>query len=285
MKKLLMIAALAMFATVACGSDDDDKTPVTPPTPAGAPEATIVATPASVAVAGKGVLNVTLNAAATKDVTVKVANADATIVTVGAELKVLKGATSASIPFTGVKEGSSKLSFTSADAKVKTADLTITVTKEAPKPLEYCEITFQDTAVPYASLGSFTLGTTKIEAGEGYMLYTGTAKLAAEFSVNFQPFSGTNVTGATDEYNIQIVADWNHDGDFSDAGESVWTKDIVAGAAAQDFKGTITIPADAAATSVIRVTSMFIKGDTSSSIENGCGHIESGTVIDVTYTK
>ncbi|MEG2121719.1 MAG: hypothetical protein RRZ64_06650, partial [Rikenellaceae bacterium] len=237
MKKLLMIAALAMFATVACGSDDDD-TPVTPPTPAGAPEATIVATPASVAVAGKGVLNVTLNAAATKDVTVKVANADATIVTVGAELKVLKGATSASIPFTGVKEGSSKLSFTSADAKVKTADLTITVTKEAPKPLEYCEITFPTTYGAYASLGSFTLGTTKIEAGEGSMSYTGTAKLAAEFSVNFQPFSGEAVTGSEDIYGIKIFADWNHDGDFADAGESVWTKEgIVAGTAPQDIKG------------------------------------------------
>lgn len=286
MKKLLMIAAMAMFATVACDKDEDPQPPVE-----GAPKATIVAAPATVAVDAAGAFNVTLEKAATEDVTIAVANAgEATLTVAAAEIKITKGATTASVAFTGKAEGSAKVTFstTSKAIELVTKELTVAVTTTAPPAIKYGEVEFG--TYQYASLGYFTLGTTKIEGGEGGVLYEGAAKLDANFTVNFMPSGGSGETGPTDLYSIIIYADWNKDGKFDGANEKVFEKlKFAAGSAAQDITGTITIPADAAATSMIRVVSFFVEdasgnpGD--SDVTNGVGYIESGNVFDITYTK
>ncbi|MEG1554940.1 MAG: GEVED domain-containing protein, partial [Rikenellaceae bacterium] len=290
-------AALAMFATVACGSDDDDKTPVTPPTPADAPEATIVAAPASVAIAGKGALNVTLSAAATKDVVINVANADDKILTVAAKtISIAKGATTGTVAFTGVAEGSSKVSFTSADAKVKTADLTITVTK-APAPVkEYGYPSFAWGT--YFGMTNVVIGTTTITSscGDGEAInkpLTGnddfivggvsddkTATIVPltegiAFTISAAKFTSTN-----SRYDVYLYIDWNDDGKFDDATEVV-KKQNVDGAADTTVTGTITIPATAVASSRCRIAII----NEENAFANGIGEADSGYIMDFMYSK
>lgn len=279
-----MIAAMAMIATVACDKEDE---PGPGPGP-GAVEVTMTA-PTEIQVGKTGTITATLTKAADADVTVKAVSADLAVLTV-ADIKITKGTLTGTATATAVKAGSSKVSFTADGVTVKTPDLTITVKEGTVEPPvnKYGEIEFA--GYQWAGLGSFTLGTTKIEGGDGGVLYEGAAKLDANFTVNFMPSGASGATGATDLYSIIIYADWNNDFKFDGANEKVFEKlKFAAGSAPQDITGTITIPADAAASSMIRVVSFFVEDASGtageSDVNNGVGYIESGSAFDITYTK
>lgn len=88
-------------------------------------------------------------------------------------------------------------------------------------------------------------------------------------------------TGAGDPYIIAMWIDFNGDGDFSDEGEQViyeaWSAEGV-----KTFTKTITVPAGAVETSRIRFGVYYAEGETT--LENGCGAIDSGDLIDIDYT-
>lgn len=296
MKKLLMIAAMAMFATVACDKKDEPG-----PTP-GAPDVTMTA-PTEVAIGKTINITATLSKAAEGDVTIKAVSADPTVLTV-ADITIAKGSLSGTAVVTGVKEGTAKVSFTSTTATVKTAELTIAVKDGGtppPPPTEYGFPEFEWGT--YSAVSKIVIGTTTITSsaadspdGENKMLagnddfgigFVNDDKTATivpltdgiAYTISYSKFTANEA--ATEMY-VVLYIDWNGNGKFTDAGEEIKLEKGVFANADKTITGTITIPANAVASSRARVMCFYSSGN---SIEGGEGYAESGNLIDFTYSK
>lgn len=291
MKKLLMIAAMAMFATVACDKTDE---PVNPD----APDVTMTA-PTEVEVGKTINITATLSKAAEGDVTVKAVSADAAVLTV-ADITIAKGSLSGTAIVTGVKEGTAKVSFTSTTATVKTAELSIKVIPAGvipPKPIEY---EFPTSAygtyfgMSKAVIGTITLTSTCADGSEADKPLLGNddftiggvsddltgTKVALTEGIAFTIFAD-NFTSTADKYDVYFYIDWNKDGNFDEATELVKVQKGVDGSTKTEITGTITIPATAVAESRCRI----IVTNSEHDIENGVGTMDSGYMMDFTYTK
>lgn len=296
MKKFLMIAAMAMVATVACGEKDPIDN-VTPPPVDGAPKATIVAAPTSVVVDAAGAFNVTLEKAATEDVTIAVAGGADFLTVAAAEIKITKGATTGTVAFTGKAAGSAKVTFTTTSTAIElvTKELSVTVTpKGTPDDglKTYCDPEFPDFKT-YARLDGAVIGTVTLPATEGNdffdFAHEGTNKVTIAAGMNVVIKYANIDSGAGDPYGVGVYIDWNNDGDFKDAGEVVGTKEFTAGAAGatQDLTIAIaSIPADAIFPTTMRILSTLSDKDLGNAVPvDGCGFVESGSAYDVEVNK
>lgn len=296
MKKLLMIAAMAMFATVACGEKDNggDK-------PVVLPKATIVAAPTSVAIDAAGAFNVTLDKAATEDVTIAVANAgEATLTVAAAEIKITKGATTGSIAFTGKAEGSAKVTFTTTSKAIElvTKELTVTVTKDKPEPpvgpvYSYPEAGNDGTygAITNVVIGAKDHNLMTMDIASDEFVYwnflvtepspivTGD-KLVVKFDIG-KGYGSAEGSGAADAYVIDAYIDWNNDGKFDGANESLG-KESFTGHGDKVKEYPLTIPADAAALSRIRVIYAFDGKDVEAYEPNS--FFDTGAVAEFMYS-
>lgn len=294
MKKFLMIAAMAMVATVACDKTD---TPDVDPT---APKATIVASPASVAVEASGAFNVTLSEAAKEEVVITVTNANADFLTVAAtEIKIAAGATTGSVTFTGKAEGAAKVSFSAnAAAQLQTPELTVTVTKKSDVEVSYeypmsawgtyfgmSKAVFGTTTIT-ASCASDEKGADKPLLGNDDFAING---VSDDKTATIVPFTegmaftiyADNFTSTNGKYDVFVYVDWNGDGKFDGAGELVKNENGIDGAKKSEITGTITIPATAVASSRVRI----IIANEEQSIEDGIGDMDSGYMMDFMYSK
>lgn len=209
-----------------------------------------------------------------KDIQINVSSSNTNAATVPATLTLKAGnkEVSGQISTLAIGESDITIAADGVDIVVSTVKLSVV---EKMDPLAYCDITIN---YDYSCLISFTLGDKTIEAG-ACDYYTGEAPLASNFVIKYSPeATAGEPTGPTDSYTLQIYADWNRTGKFT----RVYNQEITAGSTVKDYSGTLDIPADAAVSSTIRVISSYTQG---LSLVDGCGSIESGTVIDVVYTK
>lgn len=288
-----MIAAMAMFATVACGDKEDNGGDTLP---VDAPTATIAAAPASVGIAGAGAFNVTLSKAATEDVVITITNTTADFLTVAAtEIKIATGATTGTAAFTGKAAGTAKVTFAATTVKVLTAEVSVTVTAVVVPPAslkEYCLPELPGFKA-YARLDGATIGSVTLPAGVGndYLDYAteGSHKVTIADATDIVIKFANIDSGAGDPYGVGVYIDWNNDGDFADEGELIGSKEFTAGAnnAIQDQTITIaTIPATAVFPTTMRILSTLTDGSLGNFIPaDGCGYIESGTAYDVEVNK
>lgn len=300
MKKLLMIAAMAMFATVACDKDEPGPGPGPEPTP-GAPKATIVAAPTSVAIDAAGAFNVTLDKAATEDVTIAVANAgEATLTVAAAEIKITKGATTASVAFTGKAEGSAKVTFTTTSKAIElvTKELSVSVTKEGPKPIEYTEYPMADYGT-YGGLVSAKVGDVTINAGTEYIDEAASGCFSKFINTPLVPFAtgskltvtystgvvydGTEGSGLK-KYYIDAYADWNMNGKFEPT-ERLAVKEVTGDDSVQTVDIDITVPETAVASSRVRVVYASNTTGTSDTQYAPNEAMDSGAILEFMYTK
>lgn len=120
MKKLLMIALITMFAIVACKKE-------TPTPPKQLPDVMITAT-STVCIDTPGRFTATLSEVAKSNIMIKVINSHPELMEVTAETIIIeKGKTIGNLDFTGKAVGTTKVSFSSADATVKPDGLTVTM--------------------------------------------------------------------------------------------------------------------------------------------------------------
>lgn len=287
MKKLFLIAAVAMLATVACKDDKTDDIPTD------APKATITAAPTSVAIGTNGAFNVALDKPATAETIITVTNTGDAFLTVTAkEIKIAKGASAGSATFTGKAKGSAKVTFASNSINIITPEVAVTVTEVAPPSnlKDYCEPFFPPSFAPYARLAGATIGSVTLPETYGHdfldLAHEGTNKVTLSDGINIVvKFANIN-SGAADDYGIGVYIDWNKDGKFSGA-EKIGEKTIQAGdnEAEQDVTIALgTIPADAVLPTTMRIVSGYT-GEGNIIPKDGCGEFESGSVIDVEVNK
>lgn len=304
MKKFLMIAAMAMVATVACGEKDPINNEK-PPVP-GAPKATIVAAPTSVAIAAAGAFNVTLDKAAAEDVTIAVAGGADFLTIAAAEIKITKGATTGTVAFTGKAAGSAKVTFstTSTAISLETKELTVTVTTDVIPPAEY-EFPTSGWGT-YFGMSKVVIGATTLTSSCGDGIDSETGLVAPDkpltgedmFGINgvSDDKTGTivpltegiaytifvdNYTSTKDKGDVFFYIDWNGNGTFEEATELIKVEKAVSGAKKTELTGTITIPAGAVASSRGRI----IVANEDNDIENGVGAMDSGYMMDFKYSK
>lgn len=209
-----------------------------------------------------------------KDIPITVTSSNTAAATVPAALTLKAGSKEVSGQITTLAIGESNITISADGVDIAVATIKLTVVEKLD-PLEYCTITIN---YDYSCLISFKLGDKTIEAGS-CDYYTGEAPLASDFVIKYSPeATAGEPTGSSDSYTLQIYADWHRTGTFT----RVYNQEITAGTSVKDYSGTLDIPADAAVSSTIRVISSYTPG---LSLVNGCGEIESGTVIDVVYTK
>ena len=209
-----------------------------------------------------------------KDIPITVTSSNTAAATVPATLTLKAGSKEVSGQIATLAIGESDITISADGVDIAVATVKLTVVEKLD-PLEYCTITIN---YDYSCLISFKLGDKTIEAGS-CDYYTGEAPLASDFVIKYSPeATAGEPTGSSDSYTLQIYADWHRTGTFT----RVYNQEITAGTSVKDYSGTLDIPADAAVSSTIRVISSYTPG---LSLVNGCGEIESGTVIDVVYTK
>lgn len=288
-----MIAAMAMFATVACGEKEPEGPIV------GAPKATIVATPASVGIDKAGAFNVTLDKAATAEVVITVTNANADFLTVAAtEIKIAAGATTGTVAFTGKAAGAAKVTFTAnTAAELLTKELTVTVTTVVEPGAEYeypaaawgtyfgmSKVVIGSTTVP-ASCENGAEANKPLIGDDGFM--TGgisddrlSTIVPLTDGVTFTIFAD-NFTSTSDKYDVFFYIDFNDNGKFEEATELVKVQKGIDGAKKTEITGTIPVPATAVASSRARI----IVAHEENTIEDGIGDMDSGYMMDFMYSK
>lgn len=134
----------------------------------------------------------------------------------------------------------------------------------------------------YVQVKGLAWGTLNYQDGSPSAYYLNKTDLGFDISTGEQTFTLTLDqwnTGQGDMYVAQVHADWNGDGDFADDGEELYSEDWSADGV-QDISITVTVPADAAASSRVRTGLFFKSGHTMS---NGMGWAESGNWIDFSY--
>lgn len=198
--------------------------------------------------------------------------------TIAGELMIKSSAT---------KKGSVRISIASAnkDIKVVNKEVVINLTEEGiVPPSGYCEITVGYNA--YSSISAFSIGDKKEEnishsdkkgwtdrTGEVVMLSTG----ASQISLTYQ--QGTTTNG--DPYALVAWIDLNGDGKFSAAERVLYEEFLADGPHSATAK--LNVPTDAAKAGRIRFGTYFTAGKTTLKKDTGCGHIDSGDLIDMTY--
>lgn len=294
MKKLLMIALIAMFATVACKKE----TPPPPTPPVILPDVTITSPKWTDILPEKTYsFTATLSAPALDDVTIKVSNDNSNILTVAAEeIKIVKGETVGSVAFTTKDNaGPAKITFTSWDANVKTPELTINVPIVDP-PLDYelpefengtfsaiskiviGEKTVESSAAnspdgankPLAGHDDFSIGAISDDKKDAIISLTN----GIPYTIYYDNFTADNGI----EMAVALYIDWNGDLDFSDPREEIMVEKGIPANAKKEISGTITIPAGAVKSSVIRVICYAVED---SNIVGGIGYAKSGYLMDL----
>lgn len=103
----------------------------------------------------------------------------------------------------------------------------------------------------------------------GYSNYslTDTVKAVINTVVNF--------SGSTTDNGVKIWVDWNHDGDFDDAGENVYSS----GGYVASFSGSFTVPLNA----LVGYTRMRVKADYNSTAPTTCGNVTNGETEDYAF--
>lgn len=207
-------------------------------------------------------------------------------------LTIPKGAKTIScelmIKSSATKKGSVRISIasTNSDIKVVNKEVVINLTeKGVVPPSGYCEITTGFTA--YSSISAFSIGDKKEEniphnkdkgwtdrTNEIVMLSTGTSQI----SLTYQ--QGT--TGNGDPYALAVWIDLNGDADFADAGECILYEEFLADGP-HSATAKLNVPTDAAKSGRIRFGTYFTGNGTTLKKATGCGNIDSGDLIDMTY--
>lgn len=293
MKKLLMIACIAMFATIACKKDN----PIPQPPPVKLPDVTITG-PADVLPEKIGAFTATLSEEAKGVVTIKVTNANPALLTFTTEEIIIeKGKTEGKVDFTGKSSGAAKISFTSEKANVKTPELTVTI-PIVDKWVEYPAFengTFS--AISKIVIGDQTIessaanapdGANKHLAGHDDFGIGGVAddKMASPISLtdgiaytiyydNFTADDGIEMA-------VALYINWNGDFDYADAGEEIIVEKGIPANAKKEISGTITIPAGAVKSATIRVMCYAVEG---SNMKGGVGDADSGSLMELMYAK
>ena len=122
------------------------------------------------------------------------------------------------------------------------ASTTFTTTNGDPNPTTYCASNGKSTADEYISnvkLG--TINKTSAAATEGYSDFTAESTGLSKGSNNTITITPT-WSGAVYNEGYSVWIDYNQDGDFTDAGEQVWTK---AASKTTPVSGSFTVPATA----------------------------------------
>lgn len=213
--------------------------------------------------------------APTADLTINLVSNNANA-TVPATIVLPAGKMSIQGEITSAVIGTATVTMSVAGTTITKASVDINITER--QNITYCELDFN--GYQYAMLNSFKLGNITVACG-GNETYLGEGPLAADFEFDFNPqgIVYDEPTGAKDKYTLAIFADWHRTGTFT----QVFSKVITAGSSSSKHSGTLTIPDNAASTSVIRAVS-FYSGE-GGMLVNGCGRVESGSAVDFTYTK
>ena len=247
-------------------------TPVTEPT------LSIGAVTTTTVVMGETIkFKVTTPIAAADDIVVNVASANTNVATVPAQVTLPAGQKEVQGEITGVAIGNTSISISATGTAIGTSSINISVVDEILNYPTYCAPTF---SYAYACLQDASLGSSKIGGGEVAYYTNGSndpITFSPDWTMNFQPWASQGPTGTGDRYNLAIYADWNLTGTFT----QVFTQSITATKDQVDeFTGTLTVPAGASSIGVIRMASWY---DTAGLNANGCGEVESGSVIDFYY--
>lgn len=171
MKKLLMIAMVALVATVACKKDGEEVSVDTKPAIA------VSVAPAEIAIGAKAVFTVTATKAVESDLTVSIAVDKAVVLTVPASAIIKKG--EKTVTFEGVaKEAGSAITTISCEAAtITTASATVKVAAEvseavkltsAAPTLTYSTATGAVSAIVNLTLSAPATGDIKIETGYNF---------------------------------------------------------------------------------------------------------------------
>lgn len=131
MKKLFMIAMVAMFATVACKEDSTDTVVETKPSIA------VAVTPSEIAVDAKANFTVTATNAVEADLTVTIKVDKADVLTVPASAVIKKGEKTVSFEGIAKAEGTAITTISCAEATITTATANVKVTGgEVPESIK-----------------------------------------------------------------------------------------------------------------------------------------------------
>lgn len=294
MKKLFIIALSTLSIAFAC-KNEGVEIPLPPPEPIVLPEVT-VSGPHEIYPDEKGTFKATLNEEAKGKVTIKITIEHSNVLTLAAEEIIIeKGKTNGEVAFTGKSEGLTKVSFTSADATVKTPELAVSVPIVDKWPTyPYFEngtfsaiskIVIGDTTVESSAADSpdgangrlvgnddFRVG--GVSDNEHYHIVPMRDKIP--FTIYYDNYTANDGT----EMAVAMYINWNGDLDFDDQDEEVL---VVKGIPANDKKeisGTISIPANAVSSAIIRVLCYSVKD---SEMMNGVGNANSGYLMELMY--
>lgn len=298
MKKLLKNAALfvsIIAATVSCGGNDEPD-PLPPGPDTSVVDASINAATKSFVINGSNipvafsidavsevlsdaVFTVSTDGDIDHELTVKTLTIPKGSKTVAGELMIKSSAT---------KKGSVRISIESAntDIKIVNKEVIINLTEKGIVPPDgYCDISVGFAS--YASISAYSIGDKKQEniahndkkgwtdrTNEIVMLSTGVSQVSLTFN--------QARTGNGDPYALVVWIDLNGDGDFSDANERVLYEEFLADGF-HTATAKLNVPTDAAKAGRIRFGTFANNSGTTLKKDTGCGKIESGDLIDMTY--
>ena len=225
--------------------------------------------------------------AAANDIVVNVTSSNTNVATVPAQVTLTAGQLEVQGDITSVAIGNADITISANEVAIGTAVLKISVVDELAVYPTYCAPTFS--TYQYACLADASLGTAKIGAGMPAYFTNGESDpvpFSPDWKMTFQPWADY-ITGNGDAYTLAIFADWNLTGTFT----QVHTQQITAvtvGGSTDDpsgektvpYNGTLTVPAGASSIGVIRMAVWY---QTDGLGTNGCGKVESGSVIDFYY--
>ncbi|KAA5532372.1 T9SS type A sorting domain-containing protein [Taibaiella lutea] len=131
-------------------------------------------------------------------------------------------------------------------------------------------ITLFQTTGAQVNLNKTSTSTGTTNAGYSNYTTTDTIKAISGFTVNFNGTVGPNDLG------VKIFVDWNHDGDFTDANETMYNSNSYI---IPSFSGSFVVPSVA----LPGYTRMRIKADYNSTSPTVCGSISSGESEDYAF--
>jgi hypothetical protein len=147
----------------------------------------------------------------------------------------------------------------------------------AQNPFNNCYCTSTATNANYFITKFQTVGAAvdvnKTSAGgttvTGYSNYTTTDTIKAITNTTI------NFNGLTTDNGVKIWVDWNHDGDFDDAGEQMYQT----GAYVASFSGSFLVPT----TALTGYTRLRVKADYNATLPTACGNITYGETEDYAF--
>lgn len=260
MKKLLMIACIAMFTTTACKKDNPPPHP--PPPEVQLLDVTITG-PAAVLPDEIGTFTATLSKEAEGVVTIKVTNANPALLTFSAEEIIIeKGKTEGKVDFRCSKDANGvriKVSFTSVDAIIKTQELIVNVSLIDPPKNRlptFGNGTFS--AISKIVIGNRTMESSVADSPEGpnqqlagndFWDIGGISEdrtncvISLTDGISYTIYYDNFTANDGIEMAVALYMDWNADGDLRDEEEEIITVKGIPANAKKEISGIIFFPA------------------------------------------